>query len=233
MRRFGSRLLVDQRQLLIAYRWLILGSVVLVAALSDPLDGSARWAILTPIAASLIMTVLLLVDQRWSLLAGIEVASATLLIGVSGGPESPFVAYFTVPLVHVALRGRAASLVMTIGLSLGALLLGTSAAGGIGRFELAVISEGMLLMALPALLWFVGNEAASAQLAHGADVPLTEKDLQLLEFLERGWTQRHIAEELNLGEDTVKVNVAKLYRRLGARSRAEALFLARTRASRG
>lgn len=227
MRPFGRpRIPVEMRALLIGYRWLILGSIVLVAALSDALHGTERWIVFGPILASAIMTLLLLSDRRLPLLALLELIAGIVLISVSGGPESPFMAYLTVPVVHVALRGRETDMVIMLGSVIAGLAIATSWAGGIGQFDLAIISEGTLLIALPVVLKLVALNAHPVPAGDGVRrLFLTDDDLDLLDHLATGQTHAAIAEQLDVSLETIKVRVARLYRRLGARNRTEAVAL--------
>ena len=53
--------------------------------------------------------------------------------------------------------------------------------------------------------------------------PLTERELEVLELLGSGRTNREIASDLFISVGTIKAHTANIYRKLGARSRAEAL----------
>ena len=52
---------------------------------------------------------------------------------------------------------------------------------------------------------------------------LTEREVEVLRLLARGWDNRRIAEELFIGEQTVKNHVSHSYAKLGVCSRAEAV----------
>jgi DNA-binding CsgD family transcriptional regulator len=54
---------------------------------------------------------------------------------------------------------------------------------------------------------------------------LRPRERQVLESLLDGRTNREIAQELNLGEETVKTHLRSLYRKLGARDRAHAIAI--------
>jgi two-component system response regulator DesR len=53
--------------------------------------------------------------------------------------------------------------------------------------------------------------------------PLSERERQVLEAVAAGATNREIAERLFLSPHTVKEHTSALYRKLGARNRAEAV----------
>lgn len=57
---------------------------------------------------------------------------------------------------------------------------------------------------------------------------VTRRQKQLLTMIDRGLTNRKIADELNISEHTVKVHLWRMYRRMGVRNRSEATHLART-----
>lgn len=52
---------------------------------------------------------------------------------------------------------------------------------------------------------------------------LTERELEVLQLLARGWDNRRIAEELEISEGTAKNHVVRVYDKLGVHSRAEAV----------
>ena len=55
---------------------------------------------------------------------------------------------------------------------------------------------------------------------------LSERDELLLEFLSNGLTDERIGEQLHLSSETVRANIRKVVRSLGARNRAHAVALA-------
>lgn len=57
---------------------------------------------------------------------------------------------------------------------------------------------------------------------------LSKRQKQLLVMLDRGLSNRDIAEELQISEHTVKVHLWRLFRRLNVKSRSQASHLART-----
>ncbi len=77
----------------------------------------------------------------------------------------------------------------------------------------------------------MGGRIAS-QLAHGTwrrqpidGWDLRPRERQVLESLLAGRTNREIARELNLGEETVKTYLRTLYRKLGVRDRSQAIAI--------
>lgn len=57
---------------------------------------------------------------------------------------------------------------------------------------------------------------------------LSKRQVQLLAALEQGLSNRDIAERLGISEHTVKVHLWRLFRRLGVKSRTQAIYTART-----
>jgi DNA-binding NarL/FixJ family response regulator len=58
---------------------------------------------------------------------------------------------------------------------------------------------------------------------------LSKRQNQLLAMIDQGLSNKEIAEQLSISEHTVKVHLWRLFRRLGATSRTQATFLARSR----
>ncbi len=61
-----------------------------------------------------------------------------------------------------------------------------------------------------------------------ADNKLSRRQGQLIHLLDRGLSNREIADELGISEHTVKVHLWRLFRRLGVKSRTQTLHYART-----
>lgn len=57
---------------------------------------------------------------------------------------------------------------------------------------------------------------------------LTPRQVQLVQLIAEGLGNREMAERLEISEDTVKVHMWRLYRRIGVNSRTQALHYART-----
>jgi DNA-binding NarL/FixJ family response regulator len=73
---------------------------------------------------------------------------------------------------------------------------------------------------------FLPSDAAPV-LPPGAE-KLSRRQKQLLSLLDRGMSNRDIAESLQISEHTVKVHLWRLFRRLNVKSRSQASHLART-----
>lgn len=61
-----------------------------------------------------------------------------------------------------------------------------------------------------------------------AEGKLSKRQKQLIVMLDRGLSNREIADELGISEHTVKVHLWRLFRRLGVKSRTQAVHFART-----
>jgi DNA-binding NarL/FixJ family response regulator len=59
----------------------------------------------------------------------------------------------------------------------------------------------------------------------GAAPTLTAREIQVLEGMSHGRSNAEIGRELFLSEDTVKTHARRLFRKLGARDRAQAVAL--------
>jgi DNA-binding NarL/FixJ family response regulator len=57
------------------------------------------------------------------------------------------------------------------------------------------------------------------------EAPLTEREMQVLRGMSQGQSNGEIGRELFLSEDTVKTHARRLFRKLGARDRAQAVAL--------
>lgn len=68
---------------------------------------------------------------------------------------------------------------------------------------------------------------SSVENPHSLDDPLSEREMEVLALLSSGRTNAEIASDLFVALGTVKAHVNNIYRKLGARNRAEALARAR------
>jgi len=60
----------------------------------------------------------------------------------------------------------------------------------------------------------------------GAAVGLSQRESEVLELIVRGKSNKNIAEDLMLGDETIKTHVRSLYRKLGVTDRAQAVAYA-------
>jgi NarL family two-component system response regulator LiaR len=79
--------------------------------------------------------------------------------------------------------------------------------------EVVVIKE----VAVPAIEPFSLNEQRLKQLA------ITKRELEILELIARGMSNREIAEKLFVSENTVKTHSSRLFDKLGAKRRTQAV----------
>lgn len=70
--------------------------------------------------------------------------------------------------------------------------------------------------------------AGGAEEVAPADNKLSKRQKQLIVMLDRGLSNREIADELGISEHTVKVHLWRLFRRLGVKSRTQTIHYART-----
>ena len=80
---------------------------------------------------------------------------------------------------------------------------------------------GVRVFAAPAPAAFDGNPKAKAALG------LSERELEVLHELAAGHSNKEIAARLHVSPNTVKTHVARLFEKLGARRRTEAIRRAR------
>ena len=79
--------------------------------------------------------------------------------------------------------------------------------------------------------WF--SQQVVAHLVHpiapdGRNHPnLTQRELQIVQLIARGWDNARIAGELSLGEQTIRNYVSRVYGKIGVQTRAEAVVWAR------
>ncbi len=73
----------------------------------------------------------------------------------------------------------------------------------------------------------VHTDLPSGPLPEPLDEPLSDREREVLKLLATGRSNREIAQDLFVAPGTVKAHINNIYRKLGARSRAEALARAR------
>ena len=96
----------------------------------------------------------------------------------------------------------------------------------LGGFLQCLIDEGE---PLAALLGRWGEQRCAHSDKTIAPISLTTREIQVLHLLAAGYRNRTIAQKLFLSESTVKTHLHKINVKLGARSRTQALAIARTR----
>lgn len=90
-----------------------------------------------------------------------------------------------------------------------------------GAFLAAGIAIGMRALARPAPAPFDGNPRAQAALG------ISPRELAVLEQLAAGRSNKEIARALDVSPNTIKTHVARLYEKLDARRRTDAIAKAR------
>ena len=75
---------------------------------------------------------------------------------------------------------------------------------------------------------FLTDEAGAESEVPVAVGKLSKRQKQLLVLLDKGLSNRDIADNLQISEHTVKVHLWRLFRRLNVKSRSQASHLART-----
>lgn len=214
----------------LAYRWATLVVGLLIALLAESRPGSERMVLLAPIALAALVSVVAIrsTSPRWLIAALVaEVGVAAVAIWITGHYDSPLLLYLTAPVVHAAVIGHArlvAALdVLAVGLFVGVVAVDPD----LFAFRPgATIRDVSLLVLLPLLVVAV----AAAANRRGRTAPMLEildEDVAIAAELAAGKTYKEIGEALNMSPETVKVAVARLYRRLGARNREEAVNLIR------
>jgi DNA-binding CsgD family transcriptional regulator len=118
--------------------------------------------------------------------------------------------------------------------------LGTLALQGLEYQRLARLHTGELLLFGVALAFGVLGLVAGMRLMHRPPPPaepgnpqaqatlgISPRELQVLQELAAGHSNKEIADRLNLSPHTVKTHVSHLFEKLGARRRTEAIHRAR------
>lgn len=205
----------------------LLGTLLANAPLSTPSAVGAFGSI----AVSVVFTIAFLRRNllEWSLpFALVDLVSAGLCVALTGGSGSAFVFYMTAPLLVPAFRhdGRMlAVLSAAAGWIYAAAVVVDGRTDNLGR----IVDDVAMLMLVPTLAFGLFAVAQHPGATIAASSILGPGDLDLLRRLVRGLTYKQIADETAVSPESVKVAVARLYRRLGARTRAEAIGMARER----
>jgi LuxR family maltose regulon positive regulatory protein len=88
-------------------------------------------------------------------------------------------------------------------------------------------ANGVSARYLAKLLAVLAQDAAVPAAADGLSGPLSERELEVLALVAAGKTNREIAQELFVSMGTVKTHINNIFRKLGARNRAQAIVRAR------
>jgi DNA-binding NarL/FixJ family response regulator len=84
------------------------------------------------------------------------------------------------------------------------------------------VNAGLLVTTPTSLVELLPQQPLAQELAE----PLTDRELEVLDLLAEGLSNKLIAHQLNISEHTVKTHVASIFAKLGASSRTEAVFQA-------
>jgi DNA-binding NarL/FixJ family response regulator len=99
-------------------------------------------------------------------------------------------------------------------------------AGARGYLVKDASREELVAMVTQALHDVASRQVPRArQVDEGGVPPLTERELQVLRGMGRGRSNSEIGKELYLSEDTVKTHARRLFRKLGAADRAQAVAM--------
>jgi DNA-binding NarL/FixJ family response regulator len=100
------------------------------------------------------------------------------------------------------------------------------AAAEAGQLLAAVDAVGQGLMALPAEMAAGLLARPALEVSDPLQEPLTPRELEVLQLVSHGLSNKLIARQLGISEHTVKFHVSSTYAKLGAASRTEAVSLA-------
>jgi DNA-binding NarL/FixJ family response regulator len=220
-----STLTLRDWQLVTAFRWFVLMGGTTTTVLAD-LHPGPGWRIALAVAVTVAISSTIGSRPRFAgqgrlmVLAGLELAAAIALIASNDGSAPAYALFAASPLLTIAVLGSYQHLaVFTVAAVVGVDAITFLHVGG-GIF--AALHASAVVIAIPWLVIF----ARQPPTTRNARL-LTDADGKLLDLLERGLTYAQIAESTGVSSETVKVRVARLYRRLGVGSRHEAVEVRR------
>ena len=147
--------------------------------------------------------------------------SATILL--IAGDFSPDDVPENAAVVLLSNDARQASVLRNLALSGWALLPPDSAAGQLVAAVNAV-AEGLVVLPVDTALAL--GSVAPVEVSDALQEPLTPRELEVLQLVSHGLSNKLIARALTISEHTVKFHVSATYAKLGAASRTEAVSLA-------
>lgn len=150
-------------------------------------------------------------------LAGTDIAADVLLVELASGNEYDWRALAELPIAVVLLMDRSSSALAIPALRAGVrgVLSGDATAHEI-ESALAAVNDGLVVTAPE---FVSGLHPAAEEMAE----PLSERELEVLDLLAEGLSNKLIAHRLSISEHTVKTHVAAIFAKLGASSRTEAV----------
>lgn len=168
-------------------------------------------------------------DREWS--DDIAVYRPDLIVcdlGWQAAPELPDLRELEMPTVALAGNSEAAALAWSAGARgvLGRAVLGQGAQSA-ETMRAAVQAVAAGLVVFDPVIWPDGPFAAATNDgATEAAPPLTPRELDVLQLLAEGLTNRGIAHRLQISDNTVKFHVNAVLTKLGAQSRTDAVVRA-------
>ena len=69
----------------------------------------------------------------------------------------------------------------------------------------------------------------SRQAIRAAEESLTPREIEVLHGIAGGWSNRRVADALSIGEGTVKTHLKRVYGKLYARNRTQAVAIGRSK----
>ncbi|MFI5265745.1 MAG: LuxR C-terminal-related transcriptional regulator [Chloroflexota bacterium] len=127
------------------------------------------------------------------------------------------------PVVLLSADAREASVLQGLGLRGWALLPPDA---GADQLIVAVTAVAQGLVLLPAEMAAAIASTPPVEVSDPLQEPLTPRELEVLQLLSHGLSNKLIARTLSISEHTVKFHVSSTYAKLGAASRTEAVSLA-------
>ncbi len=91
--------------------------------------------------------------------------------------------------------------------------------------SIRAVSRGQAVLA-PQIAGHVIDRVRSGQQAARRPAGLSESQIAILRLISRGHSNREIAADVHLSENTVKTHIQEIFRKLGVRNRVEAAILA-------
>ncbi len=110
--------------------------------------------------------------------------------------------------------------------AVGFLLKQATGAELVGHLERAMQGETVVDPSLAGRVALTAARLHAGEFWPGAHLGLTQRESDVLELMVRGVSNRAIAARLVVGEETVKSHVSAVYRKLGAKDRAQAVAIA-------
>ena len=204
--------------LLLGVRALALAVGIGGALISSPLVPTSSHTLAAGIVAISVLAALAHLSGRttigWLLDVGVAFA-----ITAGQGMGSAFALAVSLPLLAPAINRRHTHLLVAVM----AIALGMTAGLALRGADLTArdvnLAAALLLGPLAIALLLAGAPTRQARLS------VREEDLELARLLSAGMTYARVAEALNVSEETVKVRVARLYRRVGASNRREMIAM--------